>query len=256
MQLTVLQDRPVLGKFDKGIPGSTTLSFCSSAGVYCETSCRFHPDSTDPDPDRKCYAVRTENRPDRGNLKPKLERNSEVGPETVTRLARLEIERKVLTGTPVPWFRISTFGSAPGPEQATPAFIEALKDLLEFTENHDIPTHFPVESEAKAQFYREQLGWRAVVRESCQNDERFLTAAGAVSVAAGHRSMSCKDRLVHARNLAKLRTTLTGRKAVICPAVAAHRNYLDRPKASQARSKCGNCTACAQPHVDVIYPLH
>jgi len=57
------------------------------------------------------------------------------------------------------------------------------------------------------------------------------------------------------RALARARTEKTGRKCIVCPAVVVSFNHR-HDKARLAKAKCGNCTACAHGHVDVIYPLH
>lgn len=256
MNLPVLNGRPVLGHFGKAVPGSVSVSFGTSGGQFCDRSCRYHPDSTHSTPDGGCYAVRTEKRPDRGGLRPKLVRHEQAGPEKVARLARLELEARLVSGEHVPWLRLSTSGSVPPPKMATDGFIKALRELFDFTDSNNIPTHFPVESPAKARFYREHLSWRVVVRESCQSERRFLTAPGAVSVVAGTRSMSCTDRMVEARRIARRRRDKTGRKTIICPAVAVSRNYLNRGEEAVAKAKCGNCTACSMVDVDIVYPLH
>ena len=58
----------------------------------------------------------------------------------------------------------------------------------------------------------------------------------------------------------------TGRKTIVCPAVRV--SFLSRTKAGRgARSaeqvkqwrngaKCGSCTACACPLMDIVYPAH
>jgi len=61
------------------------------------------------------------------------------------------------------------------------------------------------------------------------------------------------ERVSEAKRIAAARSARTGRKCIVCPAVAARYLHHNRPA---PLAKCGNCTACAHSHVDVVYPLH
>jgi hypothetical protein len=262
LTLTVLNDKPVLGSFDKAIEGAASLNFGASGGKNCDMSCKYHPKNVDGAKDTRCYAYNTEQRFDRVELKKKLARHEDANPTEVVERAIGEVTRR---RRKISWFRFSTNGSVPKPQDCTPEFVSSLRDLTQLLQDKDVPVHFPVESPSKARFYRRVLSFRVVVRESCQNLRRFLHAAGAVSFVAGNRTMNIRERMVEAKRLARLRTEKTGRKCVVCPAVATRyyaslkqieqtgrfRNVSGSPKA-----KCGNCVACAQPGVDVIYPAH
>jgi hypothetical protein len=265
MKLNVLNTAPVLGKFSKAVDGSRSLNFGQSGGHNCDISCIHHPKNRAADATRQCYALNTELRFDRKQLLNKLKRHEHADPALLAKRALNEL-RCLQDVWPVPWFRISTNGSVPQPEDCTPDFVKALKDLLEYCEERDIPVHFPVESKRKRIYYRKILKHRAVVRQSCQSITEFISSPGAVSIVAGVSTMSRWDRIVEAKRLAALRTAETGRKAIVCPAVASRyiefetRRRAGDKKAHLAKgspkSKCGRCVACAVPDFDVVYPLH
>ena len=110
---------PVLGTFSKGAEGACSLNFCTSGGKYCDKGCRHHPQSTSPHATRACYGVRTENRPDRLQLRLKLRRHEQTDPAILARRALREIQTLVNARRPPTWLRISTNGSIPGPAEAT-----------------------------------------------------------------------------------------------------------------------------------------
>ncbi len=265
MQLQVLNARPVLGTFSKAVDGSKSLSFGLSGGRHCDTACVHHPNSTSPNATRQCYAFNSERRGDRAGLKNKMKRHDAADPAAIAKRAINEL-RVALDVGPVPWFRISTNGSVPHPADASPAFLANLRELLNLCEERGVPVHFPVESKVKRVFYRKALKYLAVVRQSCQSEREFLTTPGAVSAVAGTSDMARIERVREAKRLAALRTEETGRKTIVCPAVASRYIEIDRlrqkgyPNAQHAggspRAKCGLCTACAEPDKDVIYPLH
>ena len=254
MRLPVLTNRPILGTFGKGIDGSVSINFCQSGGKYCDKDCAYHPQSNvDSSLKGSCYAVRLEARGPRKNLRTKLVRHSRTKPENVARRALSELNQLHDAGIAIPWVRVSTAGSVPNPHQATPGFIEALKELLEWCMDKEIPVHFPVETKAKAAFYRTKLAWRVVVRESCTNYQRFMDTGSAATIVAGDETMNRIERVIAAKKVAKDRMESTGRRTVVCPAVASR--YLNN-NIPNDKAKCGNCTACALPNVDVVYPLH
>ncbi len=73
----------VLGSFSKGTAGSVSINFSISGGVHCDTGCIHHPQSTADGATGACYAVRTENRPDRAQLLSKLARHEVTPPALV-----------------------------------------------------------------------------------------------------------------------------------------------------------------------------
>jgi hypothetical protein len=254
ISLTVLSERPVLGSFEKAIEGSRSLNFGISGGRNCDRRCIHHPDSVAEQATFACYAVRTEIRPQRRGLKKKLQRHEAAGAHKIAIRALEELKDAVVSGQGCPWLRISTNGSVPQPNQASESFLRALNELLEFCLLADIPVHFPVETADKARFYRQKVGYRAVVRESAQSLNRFLTAPGAVSFVGGDPAMSRIERVAAAKLIASMRTRRTNRKTIVCPAVADM--YLHGTPHAESKSKCGNCVACANGGTDIIYPLH
>ena len=250
----------ILGQFSKGIDGSVSVNFGISGGRHCDRGCKHHPQSTDDDATGDCYAVQLEQRYDRVELAGKLKRHEGMHPARICNMALYELQQRVRRGKPIPWLRISTNGSLSQPWQARrmKGFQESFRLLLSFCREHGIPVHCPVETYAKARFYRAVAGSLAVIRESAQSDERFLSARGAVSTSAGQKGTTFAERILAARTLAESRRAVTGRKCVVCPAVL--NTFVSHGKGNahkrNPRAKCGSCVACSLPMVDIVYPTH
>jgi len=241
--LNVLHDKPVLGEFGKALSGSHSLNFARSGGKNCDPRCSHY--GTD------CYAERCEIRPDRAELAAKLARHESTDPAELTRRARYEIGRELSRGIRAPWFRISTNGSVPS--RPSRRFALELRRLLAYLRLNQIPVHFPVETSDKARTYRRVVQGLCVVRESCQTEARWLNAAGPVSISGGSAEMSRIERVNESKRLCRERSARTGRKCIVCPAVASRYVHQNVPS---DKAKCGNCTACANPFIDVVYPKH
>lgn len=233
--LTVGGKRPVLGGFGKAIEGSVALNFATSGGKNCATTCRLHPDNGGA-----CYAAAAENSWNRRQLLAKLQRHESTDPAVLVDHAIREVTE---SRNPIPWFRFSSFGSVP---MEAPGNFRTLVALLV---GMDIPIHLPVESEGKANHYRDVLsGLPVAVRESISDPSRWTTATGPVSIVAGNMAMSKPYRIRYAKNVASARSAATGRKTIVCPAVASKRG--------NDKAKCGSCTACSRMDIDIVYPMH
>jgi len=234
----------VLGQFGKGTPGSVALNFSTSGGDNCDRGCAYHPESTSksaaPDAAR-CYAVACEKRHDRANLRGKLERHESAGADAVLSMAWHEM---ALRAWRVPWFRFSAFGSLPA---RVPA---GLRKFVAQLKKAGTPVHLPIETARKATRYRNALGDLVTVRESVANPRRWREASGPCSIVAGSMEQRPAERIETARELATIRREKTGRKVTICPAIVSTFNK------SPNRVKCGQCTKCADPDVDIVYPVH
>lgn len=244
--LTIGGARPVLGAFSKGAPGSVALNFAPSGGANCATGCPYHPRSTSAHAapgGARCYAARCEARPDRQQLAAKLERHEVAGADAVLEAASAELAAR---GWRVPWLRVSAFGSVP------PTVPRGLRGFLARLRDAGTPVHLPVETARKARRYRAAVGDLVAVRESVATPRRWRTAPGPVSTVAGSMDTPPRERLEAARDAAADRRRRTGRRVVVCPAVAA--GTLRRGAAS--RAKCGACTACSDAATDVVYPAH
>ena len=235
--------RTVLGTFSKGVTGSAALNFGQSGGKNCAKVCPFHPESNAPNPDGvRCYAVRVESRPDRKQLAAKLQRHEDAKPADVVRAADAECKERAYR---LPWFRVSAFGSVP-PRVPLP-----LVRLLWRLADAGTPIHLPVESKAKRDRYQLSLGKRVAVRWSAPTAASFLADSGIVSTVAGSMNETPRERVRAAADLARERREKSGRACVVCPAVAAR-----HLRTGSKSAKCGLCTACADPGVDVVYPAH
>lgn len=221
-----------LGTFGKGVPGAATLNFAPSGSANCSRRCAHRA---------YCYAERLE-RYRSASLGVGLARRSD-NPAALCAKARRELAKR----HNAPWLRVSAFGSVPMPGAASDTFLMALQDMLAHAKMRRIPVHFPVESRSKAAYYRRMVGPLATIRESATSHERFLSAEGPISAVAGRPGTTRAERLRAAKALAKRRAARSGRKCVVCPAVASPHNH---------KAKCGRCTVCARPDVDVVYPLH
>lgn len=244
MSLPLPQLSSVLGGFSKGCNGSVALNFARSGGSNCERNCPYHPDSTAAEPaSARCYAVRIEDRPDRQQLAAKLDRHESAGADAVLAAAERELAAAAYR---LPWLRISAFGSVPAKVPA------GLRPLLLRLVRAGTPIHLPVETAQKASRYRRALASTGIaVRESMTSRRRWRTAEVPASIVAGSMDQSPRDRVAAAKAIAAERTVHTGRRAVVCPAVAA--KHL---RTGSARAKCGLCTACADPAIDIVYPAH
>jgi len=219
--------------FGKGAPGSVGLSFAPSASAHCSKRC--------PHYGRGCYAENLEKR--YRALADKLARHHSQGFAATCRAAQEELRAGERAGfTPI-WFRLCVCGSVPA--RPTRDDVRALRELCGWLVERSIPIHFPTETRQKATRYRRALrGLGVVVRESATSAQRFKQASGPSSfVVAG--------TMADARNAARKRRKATGRRCIVCPAVAAKKVGADAE-----RAKCGNCTACATPTTDVVYPKH
>lgn len=255
MKLPVLNGQPpALGTFSKAIGDSVQLSFGQSGGENCWRGCPHHPDSTAANPTRGCYAARAEVRPDRAGLHAKLARHEAEDPAQLCRRAAAELQRMIDRGRIIPWLRISAFGSVPN--SPTAEFIAALRDLLQLARAHDIPVHLPVEGKRKADLYRAAVGDLCAVRMSAVSARSAAAAAGQpLSITAGQAGQPLRSRIIDAKRTARQLQSRSGRRAVVCPAVAAAFNR-KLGAAAAPKAKCGSCTACADPAVDIVYPLH
>lgn len=239
----------VLSRFGKGTSTSVALNFAPSGTANCDPTCRLHPESTAENPLPRCYAVKLETF--RKNARQKLERHGELHPAQICNAALYELQMRRAIGEEINWLRFSSSGSLPIPSQADRGFIKALRALLTYCVQTGILVHFPVETAAKAKFYRRELrGLNVVVRESLQDRSAETKVTGAVAFLAGDEitngAKRKQRRKAVARLAAKRRSQATGRKTIVCPAT-----FSDNLKA-----RCGTCTACAQAHIDVVYPLH
>jgi len=238
---------PILGGFGKAIRGAVSLNFGRSGGDNCAASCPYHPRSTSAHASvqaARCYAATCETRADRQQLAAKLNRHETTAAAALIDAARVEFARKSARGV-VPWFRFSSFGSVP---KIVPSNFRALciEVLAAGT-----PIHLPIEDSPKISKYLAAVGDITTVRASVAAP-CFDAYSGACSTVIGSMSDDTpRERVALAVQAAKARTAASGRKCIVCPAVAA--SHL-RTKSKAA--KCGNCVACADLGVDVIYPVH
>jgi len=246
-QLTINKTPPILGGFGKATKGAVSLNFGRSGGENCDDSCPYHPRSTSAHASveaARCYAATCESRVDRQQLAAKLDRHESTAAAALIDAARVEFAKKAARGV-VPWFRFSSFGSVP---KTVPANFRAL--CLEVIAA-GTPIHLPVEESPKVSRYLAAVGDIVAVRASVAA-AYFNAYDGACSTVIGSMADdSPRERVALAVKAAKARTAASGRKCVVCPAVAA--THL-RTKSKAA--KCGNCCACADSSVDIVYPVH
>lgn len=245
-QLTIGGRARVLGESNgKLCPGAVTLDFAIPGGPECARACPCHPETTAADPGPTCYAVAMMASPVRRGIAAKLERLSAADPQDVIDAASYELSAR---GWRVPWFRLSAYGPLP---RRVPA---GLRRMLERLVAAGSPVHMPVEGARKANRYRAALaGVGVAVRESVTSRRRWRLAPGACSIVAGSMADPPRQRLSDAKRAARVRQEATGRRCIVCPAVAESILYRKR---RAKRSKCGRCVACAKPCTDVVYPAH
>ncbi len=230
---------PSLGEFSKGVTGSVTLNFSESGGDHCDPSCMALQLGV-------CYAVGVE------RLKPSVqtsgERKRQMGFAALCRayaakLAKLSAKSG---GEPLPWVRISSFGSVPNRPllaDEVAAFVGMVRAIPAGT-----PIHFPVETAEKAARFRaiaHAFNLPYTVRESLQNDS--APAGPASRVVYGAPGTTKRERLEAAIAIAKA----SKGSARVCPAIAS--TILKSPR----KIKCGECKLCSRADVEtVLYPQH
>jgi hypothetical protein len=249
----------ILGGFGKGVDGSVSINFGTSAGKNCSKRCRHRSDYKGANATNACYAEAIEKRPDRTQLLAKLKRHDKMPAAIVCGAALSELQALHLRGIVPPWVRFSTSGSLPMPGDVTNGFLTQLRALVSWLVSHDVPIHLPIETSGKAEFYRSIVGDIVCVRESLQRVGSHTTAVGAVSWVSGDDIITGKAiflrRIERARKECKERTAGTGRKAIVCPAIVA--SFKQRLGTQpNPLAKCGSCTACAVDTIDVCYPKH
>lgn len=260
-----LRNKPgsVLGMYSKGNEYSLSINFGLSGGKMCSKKCVHHPSSSVVGAPKDCYAARSERRFDRKELLKKLERHEQMNPAKVCGMALLELQEHLSKGRRVDWLRISTNGAVPEWNKCNNLFKSQFRALLTFAAQNGILVHFPVETWEKAEGYRSLVSDIAVVRESVHSEEAFVNNTGACSTSTG-AGAPMLQRIQLAKELAKQRFEATGRATIVCPAVTSsfrHKLCRDNEKKEKLKliadkSKCGNCTACANPMLDIVYPAH
>lgn len=255
----------VLGGYGKGTEFCTSLNFGRSASKDCSLGCPHNTHSNVPGATKKCYAVRVELRFDRKQLREKLDRHEKMGPALVCGKAILELQEHFRLGHRIDFLRISTNGAVPewDSPRCTNLFKSQFRALLELAVTNGIVVHFPVETWEKAEGYRSLVGDLIAVRESVHKEDEFIHKEGACSTTAGD-GLPLLQRIEAAKELARKRYEATGRKTIVCPAVVSSfrhkmcRNQEDKPKLKEIaeKSKCGNCKACPNKSMDIVYPSH
>jgi len=224
----------------KLVDDSIALSFSESAKQNCD-DCRLW---------KACYASRLERI--YKDLRLKLRRHFRNGGTWVVNRAIAQ-----MGDSPIRWARMSVDGSLPNRwrfnAREWSMFVKRLRVLVRAAMERGAKWHVPVESSGKARSYRVALeGLGVVVRRTSQSarfgavlrqdDHRAWVVAERIH--KGHVSSAEKKRNVcEAYRLAKVARE-AGVSTVVCGAIAGD-------------TKCGQCTACAEPLVELIlYPFH
>lgn len=251
----------VFNSFGKGTDLSVALNFGSSSGANCCVSCRHHQQSTADNPTFACYSTTSE------KMRPTV-RRSLIAKEAGSSLAFLAIAYQQMQdlyafldsrGLKLDWLRISAAGSVPSPDQIPEhekkRFATILRMMLKLCADRGTKVHFPVESHQKQEYYSSIVGHLASVRLSLQDRDSELLNSSPCSFVVGEQINSRnsrsvrKDRVALARSRAKERYLATGRKTIVCPAITS-------TWAKGKKIRCGECPACGNEDIDVIYPLH
>lgn len=251
----------VFNSFGKGTDMSVALNFGSSSGPNCWVGCRHHQQSTADNPTYACYSTTSE------KMRPTV-RQSLVDKEAGSPLAFLALAYQQLQdlyrfldsrGLELDWLRISAAGSVPSPEQIPEherkRFENILRMMVRLCVEKGTKIHFPVESVEKQQYYSSIVRDLATVRLSLQDSDSELSNTTPCSFVVGKEITSRnsrsvrKDRVSLARSRARERYLATGRKTIVCPAITS-------TWAKGRKIRCGECPACGNEDIDVIYPLH
>lgn len=251
----------VFNSFGKGTDMSVALNFGSSSGVNCSTSCRHHQQSIAENPTFACYSTTSEKM--RPTVRRSLVAKEDNSPLAFIALAYQQLQDLYLfldsRGLRLDWLRISAAGSVPSPDQIPhherKRFATILRMMFRLCADRGTKIHFPVESPEKQQYYSSIVGELATVRLSLQDTDSELSNTAPCSFVVGDEVNSRnsrsvrKDRVAIARSRAKERYLSTGRKTIVCPAITS-------TWAKGRKIRCGECPACGNEDIDVIYPLH
>ena len=242
--------RSVLGTFSKAVPGAAALNMGGSGGKNCSRACAMHPESESPfavPGAGRCYAATIESGFKGRNVKAKLDRIEETDPDEVVYQADAELRQRRYR---LPWFRLSAFGSVP--DRIPAGFVKMLQAL----HDADTPIHFPIEDPDRVERYRDALPDSIAVRLSIPTGDTrsWIDYSGACSTVAGSMEDSPMERIQDARDVASNRRQATERRVIVCPAVAS--TTYRRKGRNVSKVHCGECTACADPATDVVYPVH
>lgn len=238
----------ILGTFGKGVPGAVAFNVSRAGSDNCDDAC--------PHKGAACYFERLQ------LVYTAVERSLAAREsEPLWRLcgmAMVDLQALERQGKAIPWFRFSVGGSLPHPSALAQADRDALRRLVNWLTERNIPIHLPIEASAdnaKLAGYRALLGDACAVRFSAPDVDAFLGADGAASVVVG-KGVARSLRIAAAQAVARARTLFSGRKCIVCPAISHGWAVRYAGMAPNARAKCGGCTACADRNVDVVYPLH
>ena len=255
----------VFSSFTKGDDGSFSLNFGRSSGENCDVGCQHHKNSIHSDPTFACYSSTSEFQ--RASVRSFLDDQEGRGALQTLGLAMIHFGELLAFAqnneetVDITWLRFSSAGSAP-PEDKIPIhekkrYEKLLRQFVVRVLSHGIKVHFPVESQAKWEYYNRLIGDLITIRLSNQTDDQFLSTPVPSSRVVGkeittktHPGKVFVERIKLAKQIAKQRYENTGRKTIVCPAIVS--TFEKREK----KILCGNCTACANRNLDVIYPLH
>lgn len=255
----------VFSSFGKGNNGSISLNYGRSSGKNCSRNCRYHADSTNEDAIGGCYS--TTNEYQRRSVRNFLDDQEDRGALQTIGLAMIHFGELLAFAqnnddtVEITWLRFSSAGSVPFEHQIPAAdkkrYEKLLRQFIVRVLSHGVKVHFPVEDETKRAYYHRLIGDLVTIRLSAQSESEFLSTSAPCSFVGGvkinsatHPGQVKKARIVESKRLAKLRYETTGRKTIVCPAIVSTFEKRDR------KILCGDCTACANSNIDVIYPLH
>ena len=219
---------------------SASISLTISGGDDCDDGCKAKG--------KYCYAEAIENQ--YSLLAAKMERR-QANQARALNQATLAV-RRIRNY----FIRIAKLGTLKNPADAlnSPGYMDALKLFVveNFKANNELQIF--LESPAKVKFYRawfHRWGVPFVVRESLQSlaSVQRRKAGQQTSYIVGEELSGYPARIAAAHDLAKSERA-KGKVVVVCGKVRAASD--PRPK-----RKCGDCTACCSPLVDlVLLPKH
>ena len=223
----------LIGSYGKGVAGSATVNFTTSGGSHCDDSCPLKGNG--------CYAITTE------AMKPSITINLERKQEHFSEYLQALTTPKAITKLQqAPWVRFAAFGSIPAPYLWSLEDFSNLRTLGKTLDHTKV--HFPTETLDKADLLK-VAGFmpRVSVATKVENLTKVLAAGHVASCAVkGDKLARGKNKRSHSAHAITFVRDLRsqGINAKVCPAVAGN-------------AKCGSCTACADPAVQVIvYPMH
>lgn len=247
----------VLSRFSKGVDTARAINFGPSGGSSCPSSCQFNVTGNPhwQPADGWCYAMRFEAQ--RPVLRNKLALLLTMTVALICQRALAELKANRASGVIIDHIRFCSAGSIRPFQTLTKKDQVYLVRLCKWIAAKIQAAWLPIADEIEAGLYRSLIGQWITVRLSADND-RFLTYGGPCSTVAGRNGDLWQTKVAIARDLARKRYLLLGRKTIVCPEIVQAWQSRWGHGRTAAKAHCGSrgngCDACCNRDLDVVFP--